>query len=314
VSALVVIGGTTASGKTALAVEVARRLGAVVVNADALQLYRDLPILTARPGPGEQQGVPHHLFGVLGPHETASTGSWLAAVAPFLELSARGGAPVVLVGGTGLYIRALLQGMAPVPEIPPAVREAVRRLAASVPPVALHARLAAEDPVMASRLRPSDPQRIARALEVVRATGRSLAAWQADPPVRPVLPPVVTGIALLPPPATRARLIRQRLERMVAAGALDELDALRRRLGGATAPVFRTLGAAELLRHLDGAHDLETALETAATATRRYAKRQSTFFRHQLPMLEPFAAIADGDTLDRLARRLVDGCAAAIGR
>lgn len=313
-SALVVIGGTTASGKTALAVELARRLDAIVVNADAIQLYRDLPILTARPGPAEQQGVPHHLFGVLGPHETASIGSWLAAAAPLVEATTAAGRPVVVVGGTGLYIRALLEGIAPVPEIPPWVRDAVRRLAATLPPVELHARLAAEDPAMASRLRPSDPQRVARALEVIRATGRSLAAWQADPPLRPALPASVTGVALLPPAAVRARLIRQRLDGMLAAGALDELDRLRRALGGSTAPVFRTLGAIEFLRHLDGALDRASALEAAAAVTRRYAKRQSTFFRHQLPMLEPVADVAEGAALVGLARRLADRCAAALGR
>mgnify|MGYP005839867951 CR=1 FL=1 len=309
-----VIGGTTASGKSALAVELARRLDAIVVNADALQLYRDLPILTARPGPAEQRGVPHHLFGVLGPHETASTGSWLAAAAPLVESSTRAGRPVVVVGGTGLYIRALLEGIAPVPEIPPGIRAEVRGLAASLPPGELHARLAAEDPAMARRLRPSDPQRVARALEVIRATGRSLAAWQDDPPLRPRLPGVVTGLALLPAPAVRARLIRERLEGMVAAGALDELDRLRRSLGGATAPVFRTLGAVELLRHLDGELDLARALEAASAVTRRYAKRQSTFFRHQLPMLQKRAVVAQGGVLDGLARDLAKRCARALGR
>lgn len=313
-SALVVIGGTTASGKSALAVEVARRLDAIVVNADALQLYRDLPILTARPQPAEQRGVPHHLFGVLGPTEIASTGSWLALVAPWLERAIAERRPLVLCGGTGLYIRALLHGIAPVPTIPPEIRAAVRELATALPPPALHAVLAGEDPRMAARLRPSDPQRIARALEVWRATGRSLADWQDEPPLRPVLPGTVVGLALLPPREVRARLTRQRLERMVQAGALDELDALRRALGGTSAPVFRTLGAAELVRHLDGALDLEQALDAATAATRRYAKRQATFFRHQLPMLEPVGTVAAGAALDQLAGRLVDRIAAALAR
>ena len=288
--ALLVIGGTTASGKSQLALRLARASGGVVVNADSMQLYRDLRILTARPAPAEEALVPHALYGVLDAAETGSVGRWLELVAPVLARCRGEGRPALVVGGTGLYLEALLDGLAPVPEIPPALRARLRAEAAGLPAPELHRRLAVRDPAMAARLRPSDPQRSVRALEVLEATGRSLADWQAAPRLRLALPGPVVGIALVPPPALVGQRIAQRLDRMVAAGGLDELRRLLARSDlPPDAPLLRATGVPELRAVLEGRSPLAEGLARAAAATRRYAKRQRTFLRHRLAALRAFA-------------------------
>lgn len=287
---LLLIGGTTASGKSQLALRLAQATGGVVVNADSMQLYRDLRILTARPAPAAEALVPHALYGVLDAAETGSVGRWLELLAPVLERCRGEGRPALVVGGTGLYLEALREGLAPVPEIPTALRARLRAEAAGVPAAELHRRLAARDPVMAARLRPSDPQRILRALEVLEATGRSLADWQAAPRHRLALPGRVLGIALLPPADVVARRIEERLARMVAAGGLEELRRLLARTDlAADAPLLRATGVPELKAVLEGHTTLAEGLARAATATRRYAKRQRTFLRHRLAALRAFA-------------------------
>ncbi|MEZ5823951.1 MAG: tRNA (adenosine(37)-N6)-dimethylallyltransferase MiaA [Geminicoccaceae bacterium] len=199
-SSLLVIGGTTASGKSALALDAVERLAkggvrAEIVNADSVQLYRHLPILTARPDAAEEARAPHHLYGILEPREATDAARWLSlATATIADIHERGGLPL-LVGGTGLYIHSLLQGIAPVPDIDPAIRETVRRIDAAE----LHALLVQEDPAMAERLEPGDTQRLMRALEVVRSTGRSLARWQEEPQAPPMRFDQVHGAVLLPP-------------------------------------------------------------------------------------------------------------------
>lgn len=272
---LVVIAGPTASGKSALALDLAERAGGVIINADASQVYADLRILSARPSPAEEARAPHRLYGVVDGALACSAADWAAlARAAVAETHAAGRLPI-LVGGTGLYIRTLLEGIAPVPDIPEDIRADVRALAEP------HVALAAEDPAMAARLRPSDRQRSARALEVVRATGRSLAEWQArteggikgEVELRPYVVEIDRD-------ALYARCDR-RFDLMLAEGALDEVAALARRQLSPELPVMKALGVPPLLDHLAGRLSLAESAETARRDTRRYAKRQLTWFRNQ---------------------------------
>ena len=272
---LVVIAGATASGKSAAALELAERRNGVVINADASQVYADLRVLSARPSPAEESCAPHRLYGVVDGSVACSAASWAAmAKAAIDDVQAAGRLPI-LVGGSGLYIRTLLDGIAPVPEIPEEVRAEVRRLADP------HAALASEDPAMAERLRPSDRQRAARALEVWRASGRSLGEWQRDNVGgigdRVDLQPHVVEI-------DRDALYRRcdrRLEAMLADGAIEEVAALSARGLADDLPVMKALGVPPLLRHLAGDIGLAEAADLAKRDTRRYAKRQLTWFRHQ---------------------------------
>lgn len=274
---LVVIAGPTASGKSALALDFAERVGGVIVNADASQVYADLRILSARPSPEEEARVPHRLYGVIDGAVACSAADWAELARAAIREAHAGGRTPVLVGGTGLYIRTLLDGIAPVPEIPEAVRTEVRALADP------HAALTGEDPAMAAKLRPSDRQRSARALEVKRATGRSLADWQAATEggiaAEVDLQPHVVEI-------DREQLYARcdrRFDAMLAASALDEVAALARRGLSPQLPVMKALGVPPLLRHLAGELSLDEAAEIARRETRRYAKRQLTWFRHQTP-------------------------------
>ena len=298
---ILLIGGTTASGKSALALRIAGMTDGIVVNADAQQLYRDLPILTAQPGPEERARVPHRLYGILPPEEATTVGLWLRLLAPVLEEARRTHRPLLLVGGTGMYLKCLLHGLAPVPEIPAAVRRRLRAL--DLPGPELHARLRQRDPVMAARLRPGDRQRILRALEVVEATGRSLAEYHHQSRRQLELPGPVRAVALLPRRAELARRIERRIEAMLAAGLLEELSRLaRQRPDLRTLPIARVHGCRELLDHLEGRMSLDAAIARIATVTRQYAKRQSTFFRRQLPEFAPVSAF--GEELGDLATEL----------
>lgn len=285
---LVVIAGPTASGKSALALDLAERVGGVIVNADASQVYADLRILSARPSPEEEARVPHRLYGVIDGATACSAADWAELARGAIREAHAGGRTPVLVGGTGLYIRTLLDGIAPVPEIPGAVRDEVRALDDP------HAALAAEDANMAAKLRPSDRQRSARALEVKRATGRSLADWQA-----------ATAGGIAAETDLQAHVVEidrdelyarcdQRFDAMLAAGALDEVAALARRRLSPQLPVMKALGVPPLLRHLAGELSLHEAAEIARRETRRYAKRQLTWFRHQTP---GWRRIASGATI-----------------
>ncbi len=300
-SRVLFIGGSTASGKSALALRIAERTGARIVNADAQQLYRDLPILTARPDAGDLARAEHRLYGVLPPEAASSAGWWLEEVVPLLAEADRLGRPVILVGGTGLYMKCLLHGLAPVPPVPEEVRRRLRAL--DLPTPELHHMLAARDPRMAARLRPGDRQRILRALEVFEATGRSLAAFQEEtrPPLE--LAGRVRGLALLPPRDLLGIRIARRIDAMLAAGALDELATLRAgRPELARLPIARVHGCREFLACLEGRASREEARLRTILVTRRYAKRQHTFFRHQLP---DFALREEvGETLTDLAREL----------
>ena len=276
------IAGPTASGKTALALDLAERIGGVIVNADSQQLYRDLRILSARPSDAEEARAPHRLFGVADAAEAWSVGRWLRAATQALAEIADDGRPAIVVGGTGLYFRALTRGLADIPPVPEAVRRAVSARFDGEGEAAFRARLAAVDPQAADRIAPGDRQRLVRAMAVHEVTGRPLSAWRAD--TRPVLPPDGYEAAVLEPPrdALYARC-DARFDDMVAAGVLDEVRALAARGLDPELPAMKATGLRELMAHLRGELSLEEAVEAAKRETRRYAKRQLTWLRNQTP-------------------------------
>jgi len=303
---LLVIGGPTASGKSTLALRLAEALNGVIINADSRQLYRALPLLTARPGPADEARAPHRLFGMLDPDEPASVGCWLGLAGQAIAVAVEAGHTPIMVGGTGLYLCALLRGLAPVPPVPAATRAAAEVRFERLGGPGLRAELMRRDPVMAARLRPSDRQRLIRAFEVLVATGRSLADWQAEPPLRVRLPQPIVGVALMPPRAELHLRIERRLQAMIEAGALAELAALRRAYPEPDLPLLKAVGVPELCAHLEGRLDRATALARAVIRSRQYAKRQVTWFRHQLPELEPVMGFGDDPgVLAGLPRRLL---------
>jgi tRNA dimethylallyltransferase len=278
----IVIAGPTASGKSQLASALAERLGGVIINADSMQVYRELAVLTARPQAGELARLPHALYGFVGGEEAYSAGRYGRDAAGAIAAARQAGRVPIVVGGTGLYLQALLQGLSPVPSTDPAVRAHWRQQAQARPARELHALLGARDPIMAARLQPSDPQRIVRALEVFDSTGRSLADWQRRPG-RPVLEASDTiPLLVLPPAASHAAAIAQRFQRMLAEGALEEVRRLLALGLSPELPIMRALGVAPLAEHLAGRQSLAAAAAAAELATRQYAKRQMTWFRRNM--------------------------------
>ncbi len=272
-----VIAGPTASGKSALAIDMAQRVGGTIINADAMQMYADLRILTARPSAADEALVPHRLYGVIDADMIATAASWAAMATQEIESALAAGRVPILVGGSGMYLTTLIEGMAPVPDIDPVVREAVRAMETAEARTALEA----ADPAAAARLKPNDRQRNLRALEVVRSTGRSLLDWQAVRhggirdrfDVRPLF-------VECPRRVLHARA-EARLHAMVAAGALDEVRALVARKLAPDRPLLRALGVAEFAAVLAEGMTLEAAIAAAAAATRQYQKRQTTWGRSQ---------------------------------
>jgi tRNA dimethylallyltransferase len=278
----ILIAGPTASGKSALALRLALATGGVLINADSMQVYRDLRIITARPGVAEEAKAPHRLFGEVDAAVNYSVALWLEAARGALGAAKREGRPPIFVGGTGLYFKALTQGLSGIPTVPDEVRAELRSRAASVPAAELHAELARRDPLMAARLRPSDPQRILRALEVLEATGKSLAAFQGArmPPLLDIAG--AQAIFLNPERDELKRRINARFDAMLEAGALAEAEALRRRNLDPALPLMRAHGLRHLIAHLRDEISLSEAAELAKRDTRTYARRQFTFARHQL--------------------------------
>ncbi|MEN9684097.1 MAG: tRNA ((37)-N6)-dimethylallyltransferase MiaA [Pseudomonadota bacterium] len=278
------IAGPTASGKSDCAVRLALALErqgrpATVINADSAQVYADLAILSARPDAAEMQGIPHRLFGEWDGATACSAADWARRAADLIaQVHATGGVPI-LVGGTGLYLRTLLDGIAPVPPIDPVVRETVRDL----PVAAAYAALQAEDPERAAMLAPADSARIARALEVVRSTGRPLAAWQAQTSGGIGAEITLHPAILLPDRATLYARCDRRFAKMLELGAIAEVAALLARELDPALPVMRAIGVPEIAAYLRGETTLAAAETAAAQATRNYAKRQYTWFRRQSP-------------------------------
>ncbi|MCW2306994.1 tRNA (adenosine(37)-N6)-dimethylallyltransferase MiaA [Rhodobium gokarnense] len=278
----VLIAGPTASGKSALALSLAEADNGVIINADSMQVYRDLRILTARPDEDETARVPHRLYGHVDASEPYSVGRWLDDVKNVLDEAALARRLPILVGGTGLYFKALTEGLTEIPPIPENVRIYWRDMAAAEPSEALHAKLAQLDPEMAERLNPGDAQRIARALEVVTATGKSLAAFHEEAS-RPLIDPEdAERIVLSPERPELHRRIEARFRQMAEAGALDEVAALTARNLDPQLPAMKAIGVRPLAAHLSGACDLEAAISRSVVETRRYAKRQLTWFRGQM--------------------------------
>ena len=277
----VLIAGPTASGKSHHALALAQEIGGVVINADSMQVYREAPILTAQPSDADKARVPHLLYGHVSVQEVYSTGLWRdSAITAVKQARAMKRIPI-FVGGTGLYFMALTDGLADVPPTPPEIRDAARALLDDIGVEALHARLTDRDPLTASRLRPSDPQRVLRAFEVFEATGRPLAEWQGAP-AEPVLKDQKIAAFVLNPPRAELRLrIAARFEAMVEQGGLEEA----RKLAGLdpALPAAKLLGLRPLQALAAGTLTRDEALDSAVTATRQFAKRQMTWFRHRMP-------------------------------
>jgi tRNA dimethylallyltransferase len=278
----ILIAGPTASGKSALALDWARRDRGVVVNADSMQVYSLLRVLTARPGTEELAAAPHLLYGHIDPRDAYSTGDWLRDVTFLSEEGAFSGRRTIFVGGTGLYFKALLGGLSAMPEIPQDVRNYWRGRLSEEGAEALHRVLRERDPEAAASLGSMDGQRITRALEVLEASGRSILSWQAAPAEPLVDPRSARKIVIEPERRLLRRNIDQRFDNMIAEGALEEVEALTRLSPDPVRPAMKAIGVRELQAFLAGQTTLEQAIDQAKAASRQYAKRQSTWFRHQL--------------------------------
>lgn len=282
----ILIAGPTASGKSALALTLAESLGGVVINADSMQVYKDLRVTTARPSPPEEARAPHRLYGHVDAAENYSVGRWLADANAALAAARAAEHIPIFAGGTGLYFKALTQGLAAIPPIPAAIRARIRERIDALGAPALHAELGRRDPAAGMRLSPSDRVRIARALEVLEATGQSITAWHGCglPPL--IAPARALKIFLSPERSELYRRIDARFDAMMQAGALEEARSLAARRLDPLLPAMKAHGVPWLMRHLSGELPLAAAVEAAKKDTRRYAKRQHTWFRHQLPDFE----------------------------
>jgi tRNA dimethylallyltransferase len=296
------IAGPTASGKSAVAIELAERQGGVVINADSAQVYADLRILSARPSAEEEARVPHRLFGYIDGAESCSAARWAADARAEIAAAHAAGRLPVLVGGTGLYLRTLIDGIAPVPEIDPEIRAEVR----AMPVADAHRALCEADPAAAARLAPADTTRVARALEVKRSTGRTLAAWQdarsggIGDAVR------LVATVLLPDREWLLARCDARLEGMFDGGAIEEVARLLARDDiPPAAPLRRAIGVSEITALLAGTTDRKAALAAATVATRQYAKRQYTWFRNQPPAAWCRTSESEKDVIAEQIERLL---------
>ena len=277
--AVLMICGPTAAGKSGLALALAERCGGVIINADSMQLYSDLRVLTARPDEAEMARAPHRLYGIMDGAMRASVAAWLAMAADAVAAARRDGCLPIIVGGTGLYFHAAIHGIAPIPDVPPEIHTACVRHHAEDGGAAFRAALAARDPVTAARLHDGDSQRLVRAMGVVLATGRPLSDWQEDPH-QGALQGVPLRVAMMPPRDDLYRTINDRFAMMMTQGAADEVAALAARGLDPSLPVMKAIGVREIMAMQAGELSAEQALETAARDSRRYAKRQMTWIRN----------------------------------
>ncbi len=293
------LAGPTASGKSAAALTLAREVGATIVNANSMQVYADLRILTARPTREEEGQAPHRLFGEIDGAVNFSVGRWARRAKDILAETNDG--PIIFVGGTGLYFRALTEGLSDMPAVPEAVRAKVRAEAGGRATPDLHAELARADPETSARLRPTDRQRVLRALEVFLATGRPLAAFQGARAASVLETHEWSGLFLAPDREALYARIDARFETMIAEGALDEVERLAERKLDRALPVMRAHGVPHLIAHLEGRLTLAEAAERGKLDTRHYAKRQFTWARRQLA---GFEWIAPEEAVESGRRRL----------
>lgn len=279
----VLIAGPTASGKSALALELAAQTDGVIINADSMQVYRNLRIITARPSEDEMLCAPHLLYGHIDAAEIYSAGRWLREAEQTIATAREAGRLAIVIGGTGLYFSALLKGLSAVPEVSAEVRQQIRDLGEKNSNEVLHAMLLARDPRTAAEIRVSDRQRILRALEVIEATGRGLAEWRAEPGVPVLNTGMYRAIFLATDRDALGKRIDARFDAMLEAGALDEVKRLKARNLDSRMPAMKAHGVPWLIRYLDGEISLEEAAAQGKRDTRQYAKRQETWFRNQLP-------------------------------
>ena len=276
----VLITGPTASGKSTLALELAEEFGGVIINADSMQVYRELRIITNRPSPEDEARVSHWLYGTRPAKQPYSAALWLDGVRDALAKAASQSKLPIIVGGTGLYFKALTEGLSEIPAIPPAIRERIRRQAETISPEELHSELSRRDPLTASKLRPSDPQRIARALEVLEATGSPLATWQAKR-AAPLLK--LSDTYPIAVEVERAELYRrcdERFDTLLSLGAIDEARAMAALHLDPNLPAMRAVGLPPLMSFASGTISLSDAVSQAKAATRQYAKRQQTWVKN----------------------------------
>ncbi len=289
---LYLIGGPTASGKSALAMDIARRENGVIINADAMQVYKGLPILTSQPTPEEKREIPHKLYEVVDPSERSSVAVWLIKAQEAIQSALREKRTPIVVGGTGLYFKALLEGIAEIPDIPDDVRANTQEIYDKLGPDAFRAELAKADPESAVRLKPNDRQRLIRAYEVVRYTGRPLGHWQTAKPAHQPAPPLgrekydLRPILLMPDREKLYATCNARFLGMMKMGAPDEVRALMARSLDPGLPAMKIIGVPELNAHFKGDVSREEATLKAQQATRNYAKRQITWFKNQWKDLE----------------------------
>jgi len=278
----IVIAGPTAGGKSAFALDLAERRGGMIINADSMQVYRELRILTARPGEAEQARAPHRLYGIRSGAEPYSVGQWLDDAACALDEARESNLTPIFVGGTGLYFKALFEGLSPVPEIPADIRAYWRERGRIETSAAMHGLLAERDPEAAAQLRPSDTQRVVRALEVIEATGHSLLAWQRKTGAPLLSERDTEKFVIAPQRETLYRACDMRAERMLGEGAIEEVASLLRLGLEGSLPIMRAIGVRPLSAYLRGEIDLDTARIRLQIETRRYAKRQRTWGRRNM--------------------------------
>ncbi len=280
---VVSLSGPTGTGKSDLAIALAGVCNGIIINADSMQIYRDLCIITARPSPADMHTVPHALYGVLDGAEACNAARWIDLAVPVIRQAWEQGKLPILVGGTGMYLHALMHGIADIPEVPDAIRAEVREKMEMLGPEAFYKKFREDDPEMAAKLKPGDAQRMLRAAEVMYATGISLAEWQRQPSVSPLPEAHWHNFAATLPREVLYPHINARFERMLEAAAWEEVEALLARDLPRDLPIMRAHGVPELIAVLEGRMARADAIAKAQQNTRNYAKRQMTWIRHQLP-------------------------------
>ncbi|EJF84549.1 tRNA dimethylallyltransferase [Bartonella elizabethae Re6043vi] len=276
---ITLIAGPTASGKSELALQMAQERNALIINTDSMQVYDILNILTARPSAADTAIVPHYLYGHVSPRLNYSVGQWLCDVEKLLvTFTSRS---IIFVGGTGLYFRALLEGISQIPRVPDVVRQKWRLLLDKEGVASLYRQLLQIDAVVAEKISSQDGQRIVRALEVYEATGEKLSWWQKQKTTPLIMSHCAEKILLMPPRPLLYERIHKRLDSMIERGALEEVVAIKKLMLSPSLPAMKAIGIPEFMAYLDGDRSFENALEAVKTQTRRYAKRQMTWFRHQ---------------------------------
>ena len=300
---VIVIAGPTASGKSALALVAAQEFGGWVINADSMQVYEGMRVLTARPSPADEALAPHRLYGILPPTDICSAARWRDLAAEQVQAAWQADALPIIVGGTGLYLRALMEGLSPIPAIPDPIRDQARALLAEWGNERFHRELTAIDPEMAAKLDSGNSQRLTRAWEVIQATGYSLAHWQRQPNEGALAAHWLT-LVLDPPRPALNQACADRFLAMLAHGALDEAQTMMDRNLPADCPAARVLGLGALQHYLGGSLTLEQAQTQAIQATRAYAKRQGTWFRHQIPQAERCAAQLSESLIDEIFSKI----------